>query len=187
MTTQIVIPAIKIQRVQLRIVGDSPLIMHKWSEKALKQIRDKQQKRASKGREAKDPVAEFEATIYRTDAGKPAFPAIAFKAAAVTAVTSLTDMTKVAARQAFHIDGELVEIKGKPKMREDVVRVGMGAADLRYRAEFDPWETTLSVTVNPTVISVEQVASLFNLAGFAVGVGEWRPEKDGANGRFHVA
>jgi hypothetical protein len=28
--------------------------------------------------------------------------------------------------------------------------------------------------------------NLFNVAGFAVGVGEWRPERDGSNGMFHV-
>lgn len=187
MSNQIQIPAIKIERVTLRIVGDSPLICHKWSEKALKQIRDKQQKKANKGRDAKDPQADYEGSLYKHPDGGYGFPSVAFKNAAVTACTSVADVTKVAARQAFHVEGELVKLKGKPKMREDVCRVGMGSADLRYRGEFDPWEATLTVTINPVAISVEQVASLFNLAGFAVGVGEWRPEKDGNYGRFHVA
>jgi hypothetical protein len=36
-------------------------------------------------------------------------------------------------------------------------------------------------------MSAEQVLNLFNTAGFACGVGEWRPERDGSNGRFRVA
>jgi len=43
---------------------------------------------------------------------------------------------------AFFIDGvgeeQLAEVKGdKPHIREDMVRVGMGSADIRYRGEFD--------------------------------------------------
>ena len=72
-------------------------------------------------------------------------------------------------------------------MREDVCRVGMGTADLRYRGQFDPWGVKVRVEINTAVISAEQVVNLFALAGFAVGVGEWRPERNGEYGRFRVA
>lgn len=82
----------------------------------------------------------------------------------------------------------MVQIIGPaPAMREDVARVGMGTADLRYRGQFDPWGVRISVQLNTAVISAEQVVNLFNLAGFAVGVAEWRPERDGPYGRFRVA
>jgi hypothetical protein len=29
--------------------------------------------------------------------------------------------------------------------------------------------------------------NLFNTAGFAIGVGEWRPQRDGSYGMFHIA
>ena len=74
-----------------------------------------------------------------------------------------------------------------PALREDVCRVGMGVADLRYRGQFDPWGVKLRVQINTAVISPEQVVNLFNLAGFAVGVAEWRPERNGPYGRFRVA
>src|SRR5262249_15901195 len=94
---------------------------------------------------------------------------------------------KVAARQAFHVVGELVQIHGEPEMREDMVRVGMGAADIRYRAEFKQWKVCLSIRYNARVLTDEQIINLFNTAGFAGGVGEWRSEKDGSFGLFHVA
>ena len=34
---KIELPAIEIGRLQITLIGDSPLIMHKWSEKAKKQ------------------------------------------------------------------------------------------------------------------------------------------------------
>jgi hypothetical protein len=43
------------------------------------------------------------------------------------------------------------------------------------------------VRFNANVLSAAQIVNLFNTAGFGVGIGEWRPEKDGQFGMFHVA
>lgn len=182
------IPRIEIQRMIIRLVGDSPLIVHKWSEKAKKEMLDKQMKVAKKGREAKDPQRDFEESIYHHPDGGYGFPSIAFKSAAVDACR-FTDGTKMTvARGAFHVEGEFVKLEGDdPHPREDMVRVGMGTADIRYRAEFTNWAVDIPVSYNKHALSREQIVNLFNLAGFGVGVGEWRPEKNGQFGRFHVA
>ncbi len=96
-------------------------------------------------------------------------------------------MTKVEARGAFHINGDLVKIKGTPAPREDMVRIAMGTADIRYRGEFKKWSCEFEIRYNRCVLSEEQIINLFNAAGFGIGVGEWRPQKDGSMGMFHVA
>lgn len=201
----IIIPAINIKRATITIVGDSSLIVHKWSEKAKKEMLDKQMKKAkTKGHDAKDPVADFINSLYWLD-GEPerkdeagfaeaiqsgarlGFPATSVKAAAVAAgYRSGVTKDKVSMNAAFHIDGEYIEIQGVPEMREDMVRVGMGTADIRYRGEFKNWRSTFEVKYNASAISLEQLVNLFNLGGFACGLGEWRPEKGGAFGMFHV-
>ena len=180
------IPQIAIQRLMVKVIGDSPLITHAWAEKAIRQIKDKQAKKATKGKEARDPEADYQAAFYRTDDGVPAMPSVAFKSAAVSACRDL-DMKMTEARGRFHVEGELIEIIGEPRMREDMVRVGMGTADIRYRPEIEKWSAILPITYNSTQISPEQIINLLNVAGFGVGVGEWRPEKNGQYGRFHVA
>jgi hypothetical protein len=157
-------------------------------------MRNKQQKAGLTTREKKVPETDFKNSLYPHPDGGYGFKAIAFKAAAVTALSQVDGgLTKVRARGAFHVgDGgssaELVRIEcpNEPRMREDPVRVATGAADLRYRGEFWPWACTLKIRVNIRSIAITQLASLFNLSGFAVGVGEWRPEKDGINGMYHV-
>lgn len=198
------LPALKIGLMEVTIVGDTPLIVHAWSAKSKREMLDKQMKKAKAARQAKDPRADFEESLYRLPGGGYGFPSVAFKCAGVTAGTSVSGITKVAARQAFHILGDnfdvdgafegsksrqnLVRIEGcEPNMREDMVRVGMGTADLRYRGEFPDWHAKILVRYNANVLSESQILNLINTAGFAVGVGEWRPEKDGMNGMYHVA
>lgn len=200
----ITLPRLDIRLMEVTIVGDSPLIVHAWSHKSKLEMLEKQMKKAKGAKEAKDPVADYESSLYRLGEGAYGFPSVGFKNAAVTAGTSVAGLTKIAARQAFHILGEDVDIAGafegtkarhnlvrleggKPSMREDMVRVGMGTADLRYRGEFADWYAKLLVRFNANVLSEEQILNLINVAGFAVGVGEWRPERDGMNGMFHVA
>jgi hypothetical protein len=187
------VPALDIRLMTCRIVGDASLIVHKFSEKTKRQMADKQMQKASLGRQAKDPQEDFENSLHRLPDGpkgkkRYGFPAIAFKCAAVTACTSLNKaLSKTAARQAFHVIGDMVEIEGDPSMREDMVRVGPSkSADIRYRGEFKTWSCILKIRYNARVFSMEQIVNLLNTAGFGVGIGEWRPEKNGQNGLFHV-
>lgn len=204
-SAEVTIPAIKIQQFSLRIVGDSSLIVHKWSEKAKKEMLDKQMKVAKTvGHEVRNPVADFITSLYWlteqpkemteeafetaiSNGAKFGFPAVAFKAAAVAAgYRSGVTKDKVSTNAAFHIIGDMAEVKGTPVMREDMVKIGMGTADLRYRGEFKQWSTVLNIRYNEAVLSAEQIINLFNLGGFACGVGEWRIEKGGSYGAFHV-
>lgn len=183
----ITIPPIDVRRMELTLVGDSELIMHKWSEKAKKEMLDKQMGKAKSGKKAaKDPEQDYRDSIYVMPDGSYGFPAVAFKSTAVDACRFVEGMKMTEARGAFHILGELVRIDGEPRMREDMVRVGMGTADIRYRAGFPTWSTTITISYNAGVFTPEQIVNLFNQGGFGVGVGEWRPEKNGPFGRFHV-
>ncbi len=193
------IPAIEIKTFQLRIVGDTPLISHAWDEKTKRQMLEKQMKKASKGKEARNPFDEFVNSLYwltekpdnptmeDVQKAKFGFPVVGFKAAAVSGgFRSGVVKNKTMPNGVFHIIGEFAEIEAVPEMREDMVRIGMGVADIRYRGEFKEWATTLTIRYNANAMSMEQIINLFNIGGFACGVGEWRSEKGGSNGMFHV-
>lgn len=175
------------QRMTITVVGDTRLVCHNWSDKAKKMMLDKQMKKAAQAKEAKDPAQDFADSLYPMGDGRYGFPAIAFKNAAVSACRFVSDIKMTEARGAFHVLGDLIPVQGDdPQMREDMVRVGMGTADIRYRGEFINWRCTLDILYNANVLSPEQIINLFNNAGFGVGVGEHRPEKDGSWGLFHV-
>ncbi len=207
-SNEVIIPAMNIKNATITIIGDSPLIVHKWSEKAKKEILDKQMKKArTKGHDIKDPVRDFIDSMYwlsgepevKTEEGfaeavrngaKFGFPAVAFKAAAVSAgYRAGITKNKVEMYGAFHILSEYVEIEGEPQMREDMVVVGgvSRAADIRYRGEFPEWRATFTINYNAAAVSLEQLVNLFNMGGYYCGLGEWRVEKGGEYGRFHVA
>jgi hypothetical protein len=184
---QVEIPRITIQEMTLLLIGDSPLICHRWSEKAKQQMLDKQMKRATEAKAAKNPQQDYESSLYPHPDGGYGFPTIAFKNAGVAACRFSDGLKMTEARGAFHVMGELAKIEGSPSMREDMVKIAMGTADIRYRGEFKEWRVRLHLRYNVAIFSAAQICNLFNLAGFGVGVGEWRPERDGSFGCFHVA
>ena len=203
-----------IQVLTLKLVGDGMLVTHNWSEKAKQEMLDKQMGKAKGKKRPKSPPECFidsmhwiskkpirkddkdgRSTWTMADAlkavakAKFGFPAIAFKAAYVSACRQ-TDITMTQAKGTIHIDADLIEINAPPpQMREDMVRIGNGGtADIRYRAEFRDWSVVVPVRYNASAVTVEKVVALFSIAGFAVGIGEGRPEKrDMGWGRYHVA
>lgn len=88
------------------------------------------------------------------------------------------------------VRGTLLPIKyEKLVMREDVVRVGKfpnKTADIRHRPAYLNWSIDLELEYNAHVFNASQLFNLATLAGFHIGVGEWRPEKKGQHGRFEV-
>lgn len=176
---------IDVRKITVRIVGDSPLITHAWSHKAKQQMLDKQMKKGTQAKAAKDPEQDYEDSIYRLPDGGCGFPSVGVKACAIRGAKGL-GMVMSDTRAAFHVEGDLLTIKGDPQMREDMVRVGMGTADIRYRAEFPTWHIDLPITYNARIVSAEQIVAMLDAGGFGTGIGEWRPEKDGQFGRFHV-
>ena len=206
------IKPVKIVRANLTIVGDSPLIVHAWSEKSKRMMLEAQMKTAKskKAREVRDPFAEFVDSMYwltempsnKTPEGyaeaiengaKFGFPVTAIKQAAISAAYrsgSTKDMASM--RGVFYINGrdvpDYATIRNSmPEMREDMVRIGMGSADLRYRAEFSNWKMDVILTYNDNgVYTLEHIINAINLGGFMCGIGEWRPERDGHNGMYHV-
>lgn len=182
----IVLPELKIRDAEITLQGTTPLIVHRFAEKARKEMLDKQMGVARVKKDFKNPERDYLDSLYLLPDGTPGFPAVAFKAAAVSAAND-AGIQKVLARRAFHIlGGELLPIIGAHRMREDVVRIPINNADIRHRAEFPEWSVVVPVKYNASIISLEQLVNLFNIAGFGVGVGEWRPERNGVNGTWLV-
>ena len=203
------IKPMEIKHIPIRIVGDSPLIVHAWPEKAKKQILDKQTKATTtKAKEARDPYADFIDSLYwltekpepNPDAFEKAvkngakwgFPVTSIKQSANSTAYRLGWVAnQTALRCSYFIEseyGELFEIKGGiPEQREDNVTIGMGTADLRYRAEFKNWYADVMLSFNASgIYTIEQIVNIINAGGYSCGLGEWRAEKDGIFGRYHV-
>jgi hypothetical protein len=186
------IPAPNIQMLKVAIHGTNPLIFNRWTEKAKQMIWRKQQKDPKANtREKRDMEKEGEATYYKNADGKVAFPALSLKQAMVGACRSLSGVHMTVIRGAVFIVGDadgLIPVKYKKKqIREDMVRLPNGSADIRFRGEVSDWSMELIIKYNADVLSSEQVMNLLQIAGFSCGIGEWRPEKNGDYGTFEIS
>ena len=197
------------QKIAIEIVGDSPLIVHAWSDKAKKMMLDTQQKKTkTKSRDIRDPFDEFINSMYwltekpesNPDAFRKAiengakfgFPMSGIKiASASAAYRQKWTVDAISVKGSYFLIsayGDLAEIVSDPPIiREDMVRLKGGVADLRYRAEFDNWRIPLIIDYNVNgQYSIEQIMNFIDAGGYMCGIGEWRPEKDGTYGRYHI-
>lgn len=207
--TVIEIRPLDIKEVPIKIVGDTPLIVHAWSEKAKRQMLEAQMKTTkTKAKEIRDPYSDFINSMYWLtekpestpeafekaikNGAKFGFPVGAIKMAGNSAAYRLGWVkNQMGLRGSYFLKTEFGEyaqiISEKPVMREDMVRIGMGSADLRYRAEFNKWSMNLILEYNASgEHTLEQIINVLNAGGYVCGLGEWRPEKDGNYGRFHI-
>jgi hypothetical protein len=196
------------KRFAVWLVGDTPLITHSWSEKARLDMLRKQVKAvAPSGRQAREPEVDFQNSLYELGDSVYGFPTTAVKLALLSAAHQDKGVAKTAVLANIWLDCRMYKVRpalagatcdmpltrifgSRPEMREDMVRVGQGlqkTSTLAYRAQFSVWAAKITGRFNPTQVPPEALAFLFDEAGRACGLCDWRNEKKGVFGSFHLA
>lgn len=191
---QVEVVEFAINQVVIPILGISPLIVHAWSAKSMKMITDKQAGKAkNKKHDVRDPEEDYQnAKHLNFEKTWEGYPAAGFKASMIRGA-KMIGMVMKDTQIAFFIEADcqitqLVRIVGESAMRTDMVRVGMGSSDIRYRPEYKDWSANLTIEYNSGVLSLDQLYQLVKAAGYGCGIGEMRPEKGKFNfGRFKLA
>jgi len=182
----IVIDQPTILSVGLEVVGTAPLIQNRFSQKSVEQMLRKHMG-ISVQRESKKPREVLEdATDYNMDKRVSLKPT-AFKLSMLTASIQLKSLKKTQLRAALFVQGNSIPITyGSSTPGMDIVRTsGIGRVpDIRFRPYFHDWKARMIIQFADT-LTVQTVVDLLNRAG-QVGVGEWRPEKNGTFGTFRV-
>ena len=212
--TSVTIPKLRYRTMHITVVSKTALIVHAWSAKAVRMMLDKQMGIPTAGREKKDPLQDFQQSLYYLPDKKGfGIPAPSFKAALVTAANDV-ELKQTETKRNVHVNSYLVPIIAPPldksnwtdwdtkyekelefehsqgvQMRMDLVRLESGVADIRFRGCFPLWKCDLEIEFNEAVISAAQLTNLVQAAGQS-GIGEWRPSspnvKSGEFGRFAV-
>jgi hypothetical protein len=182
----------RIKEVHIPIKSISPLIVHAWCEKSKKMITDKQSGKAKSSKhEIRDPQDDYHQAKHISPQGWEGFPAAGFKAAMIRGAKMIGLVMKDT-QTGFFIkadceETQLIRVHGESRMRTDMVRVGMGSADIRYRPEYPEWKAVLRIEFNEGVVSTDQIFQLVKAAGYGCGIGEMRPEKGKFSyGRFDL-
>lgn len=182
----VVIQQPKIGTVVLEITGTNGIIQNCFGQKAIEEMLRKHMGHTVT-REKKNPRNLLEAAKVKNDAGRICIPPAAIKKAMLTAATLVKGLKKTQLRIQLFVFGQSIPITYTEEVpRMDMVRLqGIGRPpDVRFRPMFTGWKARIALQFSDA-LSVQTVVDLLNRAG-SVGVGEWRPEKDGTFGTFRV-
>lgn len=183
----------ELETIKVRIEGISGLIVKAMSAKVIKGIEDSQTGTGtrSKAKPARKPEEEYEDCFHKMPDGKYAVRAIWFKKAMEMMATFSEGLFKKDVKCGIFVHGDLIPLvkHSQPWMRTDWVRLsGIGKkTSLCYRPQFDTWEVDLTMTVDLGILSVDEAINLLSVAGSRNGIGERRPQTEGAQwGRFKI-
>jgi hypothetical protein len=180
--------------VVFRAIGISPLLQNNPVEFMGKDEGDK----VSTGKKSYVDSEEAELRTYRDDDGNFAHPTEAFIKALVKASSGkkvgkafATNLMKgnvfVGERWAL-LEGTNGKLLTKYAIDRRSVVINKKSRVLRCRPSWSPWECSFVLEVNRALIDPKtHILPLLELAGVTVGVGDYRPEKGGSNGRFKVS
>ena len=185
-TTRIEIQPPNFKIVKLRLEGVSPLMLHKFSAKARKQMEEAQQaeSKTKRKREPKNYEAEYRGAKYISTAKWEGVPALSIRAAMIRACANVDGLPMTVAKGAFFIkpdgfdvaDGTpLIKIQGKAKHDTRPVRLESGVTDLRNRPRYDKWACEVGIEFDADLVSAADIANLLARAGTQIGIGELRP------------
>lgn len=190
------------------LIGDTPLITHAWSHKAKLEMLQKQVSAIKgKGKQPRDPHQDFVDSLYDLGDGTYGFPVTGIKNSILSAAHKDKGIPRDTVMRSLWLNAQMIRVRpalsgaicdmplvriygGDPEMREDMVKIGSGlnkTANLAYRGQFTVWAMPVSGRFNASVVTPEKLAFLIQEGGTGAGLGEWRNERKGVFGAFHLA
>lgn len=183
-------------QIEFCILGTTPLIMNRMSQKVWFELLAPKGKKttAEKASNLKhDPIKEFrDAPYVTTDPAAPTMLALLptmFKRAMGTAALDMPGPKKAQIGRLVYVEGELLPVYGIPKVFMAITRSAdiNRTPDVRTRAILPEWACRLSITFTKPMLRDQAIANLLAAAGFQSGIGDWRQEKgSGSYGAFKL-
>lgn len=194
-TETVTIKAPNFQTAVFRIVGTTPYVQSKFSQKAKTQIRDKMLAggTAKKGgaRVPRDFEADYKAAMHISRKGWIGIPASCFRQACISACR-LVGFKMTLAKLALFVEQDgfdadegtpLVRLYGEPRMHEQHVRNATGVVDLRVRPMWEDWYADVKIRWDGDLFTATDVLNLMSRVGQQVGIGEGRPDSKQSSGQ----
>jgi len=178
------------------VLGSSPLIMERMSEKAKGELLLPKGKKttAEKAVSLKhNPIQEYRDSAYlntddRADT-RLMLRSGCFKGTIRNAALDLPGAKKAQIGRLTYIPGEYVPIFGEPRLFMTIVRSSdmNRTPDVRTRLIVPEWAAFVTVAFIYPQLREQGIANLLAAAGAYIGVGGWRPEKgSGSYGQFTI-
>lgn len=184
----VTISAPNFQVAIFQIVGESPYVQRRMSEKAQgewgKRHKAGSTAKSKKVRAPRDFEAEYKSAMHVAEQGWVGIPASAFRCAMISACR-LVDYTMTLAKLSVFVQADgldkidgtpLVRIEGKPEPIEMTVRLANGTTSICVRPMWRQWKAVVCVRFDADQFTLQDVTNLLSRAGLQVGVGEGRPD-----------
>lgn len=199
-------PSVEIEIMEIKrgefvvgIIGNTPLIMHRFSDKARRELTLPSPKKnaAAKATTLKhDPIKEAQGCAYNiSDDTAPTFfglPATTLKNATAAAALDIPGATKAVVGRLLTMEGQygdLIPLWGQPFLLASMVRNSDPGRtpDVRFRVVFPQWAMLVTVKYIQPNLSAKSVYNLMAASGMITGIGDWRQEKGkGSFGSFSL-
>lgn len=188
------IAAPKLQVAEFEIVGISPYVQLRFSQKAMNAMADKMkggsQSKGKKVREARDFHDDFIQAQHISEEGWIGIPAGSIRSAMISACRLVGFKMTLAKLSVFvlqdgidKVDGvPLIKIYGTPEPNTMAVRNATGVADLRCRPMWKQWSAKVRIQFDEDQFSIQDVTNLLMRVGKQVGLGEGRPDSRASAG-----
>jgi len=195
-------PNFGIAEFYVRGERDTPMVVHRFSQKVAEQMKLKMQtgkpSSSRKNREAKDFHELFNQARYRSPEGWDGFKATAVRNSLISACRLVNFKMTLAKLSLFALeDGRDVEEPQVPLIRlygnpipdtieateqHDFARVETGQPYITVRAAYFNWSAKVRVRFDADQFTLQDVTNLMMRVGMQVGWGEGRPDSKNSAG-----
>lgn len=189
------IPETDIGQVQTGILGCTPYLHNRMSEKARHDLLFPKGRKnaAEKASTLKhNPTEEFRSSPYQLDGGETllGFMGSAIKGAMMTAALDLPGVNKSQVGRLLWVEGHYLPMWGTAMLHMSITRSAdmNRTPDVRTRAITPQWATIVTVSYVKPLVTERTIINLLSTGGRSAGVGDWRSEKGkGTFGQFRLA